>query len=349
MVFGTISGEVCAIDIYNGENRDNTCTEDSAETTVPIKSLGYYGKNHNDTMLGLCWLRPQSSDAGGSIFGESRGNGNLFLSGSSRGRVCLGDVSREFDPTNSSSYSIVHEYPVFEKLTSVHVNSTNELIILSGYSTGVNIVDAETSKLTRDFKNIHQDHINISRFSTMSPNLFATSSFDGTIKTWDLRQSCGTSSVGGSTPVPSDKPIYTVQANSGVVMINFSVDDNFILASALDNEINQYLFLDGRKHLTYNIPRTGLKSNFTRAYYSASGRHTLTGACEENTVKIMCTYTGEPISSVPLYPGRKDKSLYIQVNLLFPAIPGQPIHRNHKCIIFIVLLYFLIEFFSSFF
>eukprot|EP00428_Durinskia_dybowskii_P060563 CAMPEP_0170378746 /NCGR_PEP_ID=MMETSP0117_2-20130122/12971_1 /TAXON_ID=400756 /ORGANISM="Durinskia baltica, Strain CSIRO CS-38" /LENGTH=1984 /DNA_ID=CAMNT_0010634133 /DNA_START=96 /DNA_END=6050 /DNA_ORIENTATION=- len=327
MVFGTISGEVCAIDIYNGENRDNTCTDDSAETTVPIKSLGYYGKNHNDTMLGLCWLRPQSSDAGGSIFGESRGNGNLFLSGSSRGRVCLGDVSREFDPTNSSSYSIVHEYPVFEKLTSVHVNSTNELIILSGYSTGVNIVDAETSKLTRDFKNIHQDHINISRFSTMSPNLFATSSFDGTIKTWDLRQSCGTSSVGGSTPAPSDKPIYTVQANSGVVMINFSVDDNFILASALDNEINQYLFLDGRKHLTYNIPRTGLKSNFTRAYYSASGRHTLTGACEENTVKIMCTYTGEPISSVPLYPGRKDKSLYIQ------SLRGCPTDEDQICVL----------------
>jgi len=98
-------------------------------------------------------------------------------------------------------------------------------------------------------------------------------------------------------------------------MINFSKDDNFILASALDNEINQYFFLDGRKHLTYNLPRTGLKGNFTRAYYSASGRHTLTGACEESSVKVMCAYTGETLSQIELYPGKKDKSLYIQVQI----------------------------------
>ena len=81
-------------------------------------------------------------------------------------------------------------------------------------------------------------------------------------------------------------------------------------------------FADGRKHLTYNLPKTGLKGNFTRAYYSASGRHTLTGACEENTVKIMCTYTGEMLSHIELYPGKKDKSIYIQVriNFLSPKI-----------------------------
>lgn len=317
MVFGTITGEVCAIDIYNGESLDNTAEDMLPTKPAPIKSLGYFGKNKNDTMLGLCWLR-SNTDEGGMVCGENKSKGSLFLSGSSKGRVCLGDASREYDPSNRDAYSIVHDYPAFERLTSVHVNSTNQLILMSGYSTGVNVVDVETSQIVRKFENIHKDHVNISRFSNLSPHLFATSSFDATIKTWDMRQSAGanagSSSAGaGAGGEATDRPVYTVQCNSGVVMINFSRDDNFILASALDNEINQYLFLDGRKHLTYNIPRTGLKSNFTRAYYSASGRHTLTGACEESTVKIMCTYTGEPVTTVDLYPGKKDSSIYIQV------------------------------------
>jgi WD40 repeat protein len=327
MVFGTITGEICAIDIYQGESRDNTCEEGGDFEPVPIKSLGYYGKNKNDTMLGLCWLRPQASDIGvdcGSIYGESRGNNNLFLSGSSQGRVCLGNASREYDPTNRNSYSIVHDYPVFDRLTSVHVNCSNKLLLLSGYSPGVNVVDMETSQMVRKYDNIHKDHVNISRFSNLSPHLFATSSFDGTMKTWDLRQS--SAGINSGTGLPEYRPVYSVNCNSGVVMINFSQDDNFILASALDNEINQFLFLDGRKHLTYNLPKTGLKSNFTRAYYSASGRHTLTGACEESTVKIMDTYTGEQVSTVELYPGKKDKSIYIQVSEKLLLV--EPCHRD---------------------
>ena len=307
MIFGTITGEVCAIDIYNGETRDNTKETKSIQQSIPIKSLGYYGKNKSDTMLGLCWLRPPVGEEPGSVHGTSRLNSNLFISGSSQGRVCMGDASRVYDPTNRDKYSIVHDYPVFDRLTSVHVNSTNNLLLMSGYSTGINIVDLETSQVVRKYENIHSDHVNISRFSNLSPHLLATSSFDSTIKTWDLRQSCN--QINGL-----NQPIYEVKCNSGVVMINFSADDNFILASALDNEINQFMFLDGRKHLTYNLPKTGLKGNFTRAYYSASGRHTLTGACEESTVKLMCTYTGEHVTSIDLYPGKKDKSIYIQVS-----------------------------------
>lgn len=279
-----------------------------------VKSLGCFGKGDNDSILGLCWLRPHqtNSDASVNLFDSGVNNSNLFIAGSSKGRVVLGDASRPYDRENPEDYSVVHDYPTFERLTSVHVNSTNRLLLLSGYSNGVNLVDLETGQETRKFRDIHTDHINIARFSYMSPHLFATSSFDRTIKTWDLRQSNGMETVDPNVHT-SKGPIYTVKCNSGVVMINFSNDDTFILASALDNEINQYMFLDGRKHLTYNLPKTGLRGNFTRAYYSSSGRYTVTGACEESTVKILCTYTGEPLANIDLYPERKDKSLYIQV------------------------------------
>jgi hypothetical protein len=86
-------------------------------------------------------------------------------------------------------------------------------------------------------------------------------------------------------------------------MISYSPDDTFLLASALDNEITQFLALDGRRHSTFEVlplclcllspaspllltpilalflqvPRTGLVSNFTRAYYSQSGAYVYTG------------------------------------------------------------------------
>lgn len=313
LIFGTTSGELCAVDTFVVENTVEEVV-DVHKQNNRVKSLGCFGKGDNDSILGLCWLRPHASnqETNVNLFGSGNNNSNLFISGSSKGRVVLGDASKPYDAENAEAYSVVHDYPTFERLTSVHVNSTNRLLLLSGYSNGVNLVDLETGQVLRKYQEIHSDHINIARFSYLSPHLFATSSFDCTIKTWDLRTSNGMSVVDPAAE-SSKGPIYTVKCNSGVVMINFSNDDSFILASALDNEINQYMFLDGRKHLTYNLPKTGLRGNFTRAYYSASGRYTVTGACEESTVKILCTYTGEPLANIDLYPERKDRSLYIQV------------------------------------
>jgi len=36
-------------------------------------------------------------------------------------------------------------------------------------------------------------------------------------------------------------------------MISYSPDDTFLLASALDNEITQFLALDGRRHSTFEV------------------------------------------------------------------------------------------------
>ena len=41
----------------------------------------------------------------------------------------------------------------------------------------------------------------------------------------------------------------------------------------------QYLAVDGRRVLALDIPKTGLEDNFTRAYYTCSGRVILSGKC----------------------------------------------------------------------
>lgn len=51
-----------------------------------------------------------------------------------------------------------------------------------------------------------------------------------------------------------------------------SPDDVFLLTSAVDNEVKQYLAVDGRLHMDLDVPKTGLEENFTRSYYTSSGR-----------------------------------------------------------------------------
>jgi WD40 repeat protein len=83
----------------------------------------------------------------------------------------------------------------------------------------------------------------------------ASGSFDKTIKTWDLRQ---------SNLHNNNNSLYTLTCNHGIVMINFSYHDTFLLASALDNEINQY---NGNqvyiRDMTrkYNIPHITVSKN----------------------------------------------------------------------------------------
>lgn len=269
ILFGTMSGDICHVNSLKAHS---------------IKNLGCFGKNSFDTILGICWFKNCSE-------------GNRFITGSSKGNIICGRTDN--DP-------IISDYPQFDKLTSVHLNNGNESLLVSGYAVNARIYDIQTGVITHEYKNIHSDNINISRFCNLTPHIFATSSFDKTIKTWDTRISCH-----------NPQPIYTITCNTGLVMINFTNDDLFILASGLDNEIGQYYFIDGKKHLSLNIPKTGLSGNFSRSYYSKSSKYVLTGSCEEDSFKILSTYSGEVISTVDMYPGKKDDSIYIQVSITY--------------------------------
>jgi WD40 repeat protein len=221
LLFGTIGGYVFNVDLVSDS----------------IRNLGKYGVNNLDSILGLCWLKNSSSK---------------FIVGSSMGQIACGDTRSGFNgliPTRPPS--IIKEYPAFDKLTCICVNSTNDYILASGYSCDARIYDLETGLVQQEYKDAHMSHINISRFANHSPKLFTTSSFDGSAKSWDLRMN-------------TDQPIYTMNCQSSIVMISYSPDDTFILSSALDNEISQFLTVDGRKHTSFQVPKTGLESNFTR-------------------------------------------------------------------------------------
>lgn len=112
----------------------------------------------------------------------------------------------------------------FDQLTSVHVNSTDELFLASGYSKNIALYDINNGRRLQVFADMHKEHINVVKFSNHSPSIFATSSFDQDVKLWDLRQK----------PL---QPCYTASSSKGNVMVCFSPDDHYLLVSAVDNEV----------------------------------------------------------------------------------------------------------------
>lgn len=126
--------------------------------------------------------------------------------------------------TSSHATSGSVTFDEFDQLTSVHANSTDQLFLASGYSKDVALYDIGSGTRLQVFANMHQEHINVVKFSNHSPFLFATSSFDKDVKLWDLRQE------------PS-RPCYTASSTKGNVMVCFSPDDRYLLASAVDNEV----------------------------------------------------------------------------------------------------------------
>lgn len=112
----------------------------------------------------------------------------------------------------------------FDQLTSVHVNSTDELFLASGYSRDVSLYDISSGRRLQVFTGMHREHINVLKFANHSPSLFATSSFDKDVKMWDLRQK----------PI---HPCYTSSSPRGNVMVCFSPDDHYLLVSAVDNKV----------------------------------------------------------------------------------------------------------------
>jgi WD40 repeat protein len=118
----------------------------------------------------------------------------------------------------------IHTYDDFEQLTSVHINSTDDYFLASGYAKHVGLYDLHTGTQLQIFPDLHQEHINVVKFAHHSPYLFATSSFDKDIKMWDIRQKVTT-------------PIYTAHSTRGNVMVCFSHDDHYLLSSAVDNEV----------------------------------------------------------------------------------------------------------------
>ncbi|GAB0491093.1 hypothetical protein MMPV_002341 [Pyropia vietnamensis] len=237
----------------------------------------------------------------------------------------------------------IHTYPLFPDLTSLHANCTDGLFLASGYGNNVVITDVASGALVHTLADCHRGHVNVCKFSHANPSVFATSSFDQTVKLWDLRAPMSSSPsgsgagraalpFGGGTSAPhlflgqggrvSARPIYSARSEGGVVMVCFSPDDRYLLASAVDNEVTQYEAADGRPHTRFQLPRMRSPHNYTRSYYlggrgggggcggggvdggggggDAAGAYIVSGSCEEHAVAIHSARTGRCLREVDM-------------------------------------------------
>ncbi|KAK7269900.1 hypothetical protein RIF29_22697 [Crotalaria pallida] len=267
MVFGTLDGEVIVINHENGHIGSY------------IPSLGAM-----NSVLGLCWLKQYPSK---------------LIAGSDNGSLKLYDIRHIPRKITASWNSSCVNFDEFDQLTSVHVNSTDELFLASGYSRNVALYDINSGKRLQVFTDMHRGHINVVKFANHSPTIFATSSFDQDVKMWDLRQ----------------KPIYpcfTASSSRGNVMVCFSPDDRYLLASAVDNEVRQLSAVDGRLHLIFDIAPTGSSQNYTRSYYMNGRDYIISGSCDEHVVRICCAQTGRRLRDISLEGRSLGSSMFVQ-------------------------------------
>ena len=109
------------------------------------------GESEDDAILGLCWLRKDLS---------------RFVAGSSRGRLLCCDATSDVASAVAGSPidarqlgvepipGIVHIYPKFNKLTSVHIDSQDCHMLACGYSNDVRLYDLATGTVLRNFENV---------------------------------------------------------------------------------------------------------------------------------------------------------------------------------------------------
>ncbi|KAJ4914270.1 transducin family protein / WD-40 repeat family protein [Raphanus sativus] len=257
MVYGTLDGEVVVLNHESGKI---------------LRYIPSHGAQ--SSILGLCWLKTYPS---------------MVIAGSANGSLKLYDIQKASSTLNTTTHTTSGSvtFDEFDQLTSVHVNSTDKLFLASGYSKDVALYDIGSGTRLQVFANMHQEHINVVKFSNHSPSVFATSSFDKDVKLWDLRQE------------PS-QPCYTASSTKGNVMVCFSPDDRYLLTSAVDNEVRQLLTVDGRLHLNFDIVPTGSSMNYTRSYYMNGNDYIISGSCDESMVRVCCAQTGRRLRDVSL-------------------------------------------------
>jgi len=207
-------------------------------------------------VLGLAWFNTQPQWA---VAGASH-SGNIQLLRYDEGR--LGEMENTMlEP--------------FAQLSSLSMNCTDDYIMTSGFCIDVGLYDIYTGRKMKMFRGLHQNFINILRFSHLSPHLFATASFDHTCKVWDLRD----------PNIHADKPAHRCSTDTLNVMCCFSPDDHRLLCSGVDNALQQF---DLRYQTGSKFPVPALRSdiNYRRSAYMAGGNVVATVATNESILRL---------------------------------------------------------------
>lgn len=212
----------------------------------------------NYPILGLSWLHTNPQWA---VCGVSQA-----------GTVCL--VNYHEDRPGTMEHVRLES---FSHLSSLSVNCTDEFFMTSGFCVDLGLYDLHTGRKVTTFRGVHQNFINIGRFSHRSPHIFATASFDHTCKLWDLRE-----------PVVSTKPVRLFKTESLNVMCCFSPDDKHILCSGVDDVLQQFnLAKDTSCHGSrFRLPSMNSLTNYRRSLYLTNGDLVATAGTNESQVRI---------------------------------------------------------------
>ena len=297
---GTLDGHVVVI--------DTSCAGGRA-----LGAVRHFGHVDSDHVLGLCWL---GRDSTRFVAGTASGSVRLVDAGSVMRGVANGEPPEHL-PVRATFPRFINRQNALHSLTSVHVNAGDSRILLSGYSSRVEIIDMETGRLERCIENACNEtqdgHINISRFAHQNPSLFATSAIDKRVSLWDLR-------LGRGGDV---KPVYAFETARGNVTLSFDPSDTMLLTAGVDNEVSLHLVADGRMALRLDVEETGRLDSYSRAYFGASGSEIVSGCSEEAVVRVHSTSTGGLLSTVELFDGRPSNTLFVQSLRAHPVLSGR--------------------------
>jgi WD40 repeat protein len=270
-----------------------------------LGAVRYCSTARSDSVLAISWLKTRPY---------------AYIAGSSSGQMRLIDcsfVDAAMDTDESDrpvgcipEMPILYSYSKLPDLTCVHVNCDDSYLLASGYTYHVPVYDMSTGLVVRTFENAHTGHINITRFASTNRNIFASSSFDKTVKVWDMRSR------------ETTRPIYCVSSTRGNVTISFSPDDQYLLTCAVDNELRQYVTADGSLFCRMDMQETGRSANYTRGYYADGGATIVSGSSEESVVRMHSASTGELLHTADLQDSRPPHRLYTQ------SLRGHPNKRG---------------------
>jgi len=270
MVVGTVDNEVVIVDWEENETVD--C------------AMGPKGGDDSQ-VLALCWEN-----------GITKGcRQSRAFAGTNQGNVALYNYDF-YEKKLTLQHDLGNKYT---KLTSVHVNSDNRYLAISGYEKHIKVFDTTTAEPVVTFDNVHDKHINICRFANHFPNMLLSCSFDKTCKMWDMR-------------VGPKSPVFTMSSERGFVMVTFSPSDLYFLASAVDNKVTQFRSLDGSLHTKVDLPQMGSMANYTRAYYMPQSRDIVVGSADESVVRICSSVTGKVTWESQIYSETSYRHFHIQ-------------------------------------
>lgn len=255
------------------------------EWTTSVRSEpNPHAGHYTPSILGLSWLHKTPG---------------RFLAGTDSGAVHMYDVERM---AYAHRNGCMRTYVTFHDLTSIHVNADDSKLVTSGKSSDVGLFDIESGIQTETLRDLHTNDINVIKFANHNPHILVTSSFDKYVKKWDLRE---------SRPGGSRRPVFERRSDKSNVMVCFSPDDEYILVSAVDNEVRQYFAGDGRLERKFAIPASGESTNYTRSYYMNNRDYIITGSCKEDVVRVYNARTGQYVRGIDFDPDRSGR-FYVQ-------------------------------------